>query len=432
MGVSRLIRRAQATDPDQAETLRIIDGFDQLTAAGASIEQLAQSAADLAGRATWVEEHWNGRRVRAVPAGTTEPVPADTEGISQVVMAGVVGTRLRGRRASVMATDVGQVLVASLDIASGRIGAVWLEASLRKFSVIDFVVTERLAVSVVANALMTHAQVEPRSRVDRAALERLLVGSLDDEEAAIAGKDAQLLPGRKFVSVAIGERPRSAASPDTISQIVARGLAEVGIFARTAVVGSMPVVVAEQADGLVEALEALASSGASLGVSLEFGVGEPGSLRGLSRSWRQAREALVLRAVATSRPVARFSDLGLVHLFAQIPADEVTSFPDYIHVAALAGNRGNPSDLELLETYCDTGSLRATAASLYLHFTSVSYRLARIEEAIGLQLSNPSDKFRAHVAVKLVQIHRATSIEAALRGDGPPVEDAPRTRKRSA
>ena len=422
MGVSRLIARAQATDPDQAETLRIIDLFDQLTAAGASIDELAQAAADRTGRTTWVEEHWNGRRVRVFPRGIERVPGADAEDASQVVMSGVVGTRLRGRRASVMATDVGQVLVASLDIASGRIGAVWLEASARKFSVLDFVATERLAVAVVTNSLTTHAMADSRSRVDRAALERLLLGHLTSEEAAISGKEAQLPPGRRFVAIAVGERPRLSASPDTIGQIVTRALAEVGILGRASVVGSMPVVVAEQADGLADALEALASGGGYLGSALEFGVGDPGPVGALARSWRQAREALVLRAIATASPVVRFADLGLLHLFAQIPVDEVTSFPDYVAVAALAGNRGNPSDLELLETYCDTGSLRATATALYLHYTSVSYRLSRIETAIGMRLANPSDRFRAHVAVKLVQIHRATSIDAALRGEAPAAE----------
>lgn len=59
----------------------------------------------------------------------------------------------------------------------------------------------------------------------------------------------------------------------------------------------------------------------------------------------------------------------------------------------------DPDDLETLDTYCATGSLRRAADVLHLHHSSVSRRLEQIGKAMGVDLTEPTGLTRARVAL---------------------------------
>jgi len=193
-----------------------------------------------------------------------------------------------------------------------------------------------------------------------------------------------------------------------------RAIGAHGMVARAAVVGRSPAVIAESAPGLQGALAELVAAAPKRGFALDFGVGEPGPLARIHRSWAQAGEALALRSVAAAdEHVAYFAQLGVLHVLAQIPLDDVGTFADLQNVLALQESQAAPSDLELLEAYLACGSLRKTAKQLYLHFTSVDYRLRRIEAGLGVSLANPNDRFRIEVAIKLARIQQARGASTA-------------------
>jgi PucR C-terminal helix-turn-helix domain len=303
-------------------------------------------------------------------------------------------------------------LIANLEAASGRIGLVWLEHGGAPWTLKDHVVAERLAAAVVTDAITTNAKADRTIAIDAAALERLLAGGLTVNEAAIAGRQVQLRAEQKYVAIAIAENPRSATSSSVLGEYIRRELERGGVMARPTVVGSLAAVVAEANERIFDLLEEALAAPFGPGGALSIGVGAPANLSRLGESWREAQETLVLRSLAASdRRVARFEQLGLLHLLAQIPKGEVEKFTDYRRVATLAENGSSPNDLELLNAFCDSGSLRGTAKTTFMHFTTVRYRLTRIEEAIGLDLSDASDLLRAHVAVKLVQVHRARILQ---------------------
>ena len=93
----------------------------------------------------------------------------------------------------------------------------------------------------------------------------------------------------------------------------------------------------------------------------------------------------------------RSSEAGALSLMRRLPADLILADCDVQRVRALA-----PGDRELLRSFLVTGSLRSTAARVHLHHTSVRYRLARIAEAVHLDLADPIVQHRLFVACGLL------------------------------
>ena len=76
--------------------------------------------------------------------------------------------------------------------------------------------------------------------------------------------------------------------------------------------------------------------------------------------------------------------------------------------------KGEPvSDLDLLERYLATTSLRQTAQQVLLHHTTVQYRLKRIESHLGVDLQDPAARLRTQIAILLYRIERASAATRA-------------------
>ncbi len=66
-----------------------------------------------------------------------------------------------------------------------------------------------------------------------------------------------------------------------------------------------------------------------------------------------------------------------------------------------------------LETYLDhAGDVKSTAAELWLHRTTLYYRLRRIEEVAGVDLNRGEDRLLCHVALRLSRLQRLASSAA--------------------
>jgi DNA-binding PucR family transcriptional regulator len=67
----------------------------------------------------------------------------------------------------------------------------------------------------------------------------------------------------------------------------------------------------------------------------------------------------------------------------------------------LASTSRGPKALEALQQRLASGSIRAAAAALYLHHSSVRNRLRQAEESLGLELDNSRSRLRAELALIL-------------------------------
>lgn len=129
-------------------------------------------------------------------------------------------------------------------------------------------------------------------------------------------------------------------------------------------------------------------------------------LTDLHQSYQEARRAAdVARVTRTLGPVAPYRDLGVYALLAQLPSDELAAA---LHpgIRSLLDRRGGHDDLIMtLTAYLDNaGDAKRTVAELHVHRATLYYRLRRIEELSGLDLSNGDDRFAAQLSLKLARL----------------------------
>lgn len=141
-------------------------------------------------------------------------------------------------------------------------------------------------------------------------------------------------------------------------------------------------------------------------VDLVAGIGTPrGDLTDVRASWREARlAARVLEAVPALRPVAAWPDLGVYRLLACGPE---SSLAGAVLDDAVRRLLEHP-DRDLLATaqaYLDHGgNVQRTAAELTVHRQTVYYRLQRIEQVSGLDLSRGDQRLVLHLGLTLAPL----------------------------
>lgn len=137
------------------------------------------------------------------------------------------------------------------------------------------------------------------------------------------------------------------------------------------------------------------------------GVGEvQQSLANAHHSYRQAHLALdVAKMVPSVGDIAAWRDLGVYRTLAQVPGDVPKS--DLVHpgLFTLLEDKGGAPLLDTLEAYLDhAGDSRATADELFIHRTSLYYRLNRVEQLAGVDLTNGNDRLALHVGLKVARL----------------------------
>jgi hypothetical protein len=125
------------------------------------------------------------------------------------------------------------------------------------------------------------------------------------------------------------------------------------------------------------------------------GVSDPHPPDRTGAAYRQALAAAELARLDPALPrTVRWSELGAYRLLLGGAPDEV-----------LAGL--SETLLRTLEVYLDCGcEVRAAAQRLHLHRTSLYYRLGRIAELTGRDLSDGGARLELHLALKLARLAR--------------------------
>ncbi|MGQ0577238.1 MAG: PucR family transcriptional regulator [Pseudonocardia sp.] len=139
-----------------------------------------------------------------------------------------------------------------------------------------------------------------------------------------------------------------------------------------------------------------------------IGVGETCErIPDFPRSYQQAKLALRLLAVAEwDDRVVRFDDLGVYRLLAGVDdLGEVERFVQRWIGTLLAYDQQRGADLvRTLGHYLDRGgSYGATSAALVVHRNTLKYRLQRIRQISGLDLSDPETCFNLQLATRAWQ-----------------------------
>ena len=333
-----LAERLSQLDAHVEGALRVVMFYDTLMRRRVDLPALARSSAGLAECVVGIRLHGTGRVVRYSPHGTEATGPPGTPSLSVPI---------------------------TLD--DEEIGTAWLERPDQP-GPLDEVVLDRLA---IAAAAVVERYGPARTTMADPALVELAI-SCDSDEAA-RNRALRLLGFAADLPIRVAA-VRSDVPLDQVGGLICPG---------------RPVKAAPLAD-----------VGVILATTMDPARFPPGVLAGIGvaespdRSWQEARTAL--RFATARQPVVEYERLGALALLAHVPRETARDNPD---VAAIARLAANSADLDTLDAYCATGSLRRAADLLHLHHTSVARRLEHIGQALDIELTEPAGLTRARLAV---------------------------------
>ncbi|GII52021.1 hypothetical protein Pth03_04100 [Planotetraspora thailandica] len=333
-----LAARLSHLDSHVEGAIRVVAFYDTLMRRRVDLPALARASAGLAECVAGIRLSGTGRAIRMGPDGrqsSTPPAPAST--------------------------------TAPIILDEEEIGTVWLERS-GPAGPLDEVLLDRLAIAVAA---VVERYGPARTTMADPALVELVISS-DSDEAARA-RALRLLGFAADLPV----RVLAVRSEIPLDQV--GGLVCPGRPVKAAPLAGAGVILATTVD------PARFPAGVRAGIGADAGP---------DVSWHQARTAL--RFTTPRRPVVHYDSLGAMALLAQVPQDAVRDNAD---VAAIARMAGNPEDLETLDAYCATGSLRQAADLLHLHHSSVARRLEHLGRTLGIELTEPTGVTRARIAL---------------------------------
>ncbi len=151
------------------------------------------------------------------------------------------------------------------------------------------------------------------------------------------------------------------------------------------------------------------------GARFRVGVGSPCERPAeLPRSFHEAELALKLGRAAGARDVVMYDELGVYRMFAELDDEQaVERFARHWLGALVDYDRKRRSELVLtLSAYLECGGgYDATAAELAMHRSTLKYRLQRIREISGHDLSDPDTRFNLQLAARAWNTLRALSGE---------------------
>ncbi len=298
-------------------------------------------------------------------------------------------------------------VVAPIVAAREVLGYVWALVGHRPITRLDYLGVEHAA--TVAALILTRERAvrEALAHRRRDVLDLLLSGEALTRERwhtlATRLERTGLDPGRPYtVILARGDK----FSPDNLDHLENRWTALVerekgGLTGRRE--GHVILVADEH---LAEIAQAWSKRFLEEGVTGLIGVGQPVALADLARSYAQAFEASEIYArLGYERGVITFTSLGLLHWLYHMSPELLKENP---YVAWLQRvQREHPLLLETLEVYLDVGANAVQAAQqLYLHRSTLLYRLRRLEDLLNISLSDPLVRLNLHVALKALKVQR--------------------------
>ncbi|GAB2950274.1 helix-turn-helix domain-containing protein [Streptomyces pseudoechinosporeus] len=318
--------------------IRVVAFYDTLLRRRVDLPALTRASAGLAECVAGIRLHGTGRAIRISPDGreaSAPPAPAST--------------------------------TAPITLDEEEIGTVWLERSGEP-NPLDEVLLDRLAIAA-AGAVERYGPA-CTTMADPALVELAISADSDEAARARALRLLGFAAGLPVHVVAV----RSHLPLDKVGGLLCP---------------ARPVKAAPLAD--VGVILATTVDPARFPADVRAGIGAAGSP---DRSWQQARTAL--RFTTPREPVVHYDDLGALALLAQVPQDAARDNAD---VAAIARLSGNPEDLETLDAYCATGSVRRAADLLHLHHSSVARRLEQLGKTLGIELTEPTGLTRTRLAL---------------------------------
>lgn len=173
----------------------------------------------------------------------------------------------------------------------------------------------------------------------------------------------------------------------------------------SAVVGQFAgqvVVLAQASENIIALTDAVCAevTKARIGISRTHR-----SATAVSEAYQQCREVLhIAGQLGDQRRAVYFDHLGYLHALYRAGEPALVTNPYVPQVRRLL-HAGEPELFHTLETYLDTGGNGVqTAKRLHIHRSTLNYRLGRIVEIGGFDLSDPLERTNLQMALKLLRL----------------------------
>ncbi len=315
----------------------------------------------------------------------------------------------------------GRSLVLPVSIRGRGGPQAWLVAARDAGGLGDF---ERLilqqAVTVVALELMRQrAMRDTERRLAGDVLAEALTGRLSESELAVRLRPFGVGANAAVLVFARQDRPPAAADgpvpgPDgrgamasTAEGDLDRFLADAGVGALVASRERLLCAVVDARDGVdpvavaARAREALQSEHGELRAA----ASRPAAVGSLRRSFHEARCALEAAALSNGRSplVASYRDLGAFQLLLSLQDDEALRLYCDSVLGPLEDASGEYGDelIRSLEAYIEqNGQWEKAARELYCHRHTLRYRIRRVEQLTGRDLSSARDRIEFWLALR--------------------------------
>jgi len=292
------------------------------------------------------------------------------------------------------------------------VGVLWLLDPDRSAGAQEVVALEHASVVLAIELARQHSIAETELRLGRDLLADLLSGSGDEAYHRARALGHDLREPHRVVVVSPGRRA-SAHDPLLLQAREAmatrlRGVDEPPVL----VVQKDATVVGVVTESTLTRDDPLVALAHQLGYEARVGVGDPCSTWDeYPRSYHEAAQALRLSDHLTQgRPVLRYDEMGVFRLLSESadPAG-LDSFARTWLGALIDYDSAHGSDLvRTLTHHLDGGgSYDATAAALTIGRTTVRYRVRRLQELSGHDLSDPETRFQLHLATKVFATRQA-------------------------
>jgi PucR family transcriptional regulator, purine catabolism regulatory protein len=142
------------------------------------------------------------------------------------------------------------------------------------------------------------------------------------------------------------------------------------------------------------------------GEALAIGIGRLATgWEGWRRSLDEAEQALRAAIYIPTRRWLRYDDLGVLRML--LPLSDAPPLRDFAQetLALLLANDAQGHLVATLESFFATnGNTFQAAQRLGLHRNTLTYRLNRIQELLGVSLDDPEVRLSLHIALKIRQI----------------------------
>jgi sugar diacid utilization regulator len=364
-----------------------------VAAAGEGAAGIAEALHDLTGLAVAVEDRYGNLSAWAGPGQPARYPKLSAYEREQL---------LRRLMAAGRSARDGDRVVALASPRPGVVGLLSLVDPGRRAGTTDLMALEHGATVLAVELARLRGMADTELRVRRELVHDLLTGTDDDSayrRAEALGYDL----GRPH-QVAVLEVPDGGPAPEDALQATRRALRQQPLPCLLGTLTGTVVIVAADGRHDWEMLRAAVVTELD-GSRCRMGVGDscpqPSQL---PRSLREARLALRFqKASATAARTSVYAELDVLRMLAA--GDDLSDVAGFVHkwLGPLAAydERKHTELVKTLTQYLQHGGgYEATSRALSVHRSTLKYRLQRIRELTGLDLSDPETHFNLQLATR--------------------------------